>query len=135
LKRVAIDELGIERVQACTRWHFAFALCCHRNATRAMCTDCKSAHYCTTGGHLLPLPKLHPGLCSSVGMRPRTDTHTYRQTDRRTRMTTICFASFTTHAKYRLCPVSERLAKRLSKKKFLFIRINWKAPSGKFFLS
>jgi len=28
-------EIGIERVQACTRWHFAFALCCHSNATRA----------------------------------------------------------------------------------------------------
>ena len=33
------------------------------------------------------------------------------------------------------CPVSERLAKQLSKKKFRFIRINWKAPMGKFLLS
>ena len=27
---------GIQPVQACTRWHFAFALCCHSNATRAL---------------------------------------------------------------------------------------------------
>jgi len=33
------------------------------------------------------------------------------------------------------CPVSERLAKQLSKKNFRFIRINWKAPMGKFLLS
>jgi len=33
------------------------------------------------------------------------------------------------------CPVSKRLAKQLSKKKFRFIRINWKAPSGKFLLT
>jgi len=31
-------------------------------------------------------------------------------------------------------PVSERLAKQLSKKNFRFIRINWKAPMGKFLL-
>jgi len=29
-------------------------------------------------------PKLHPGLCNSVGMRPRTDTQTDTQTDRHT---------------------------------------------------
>jgi len=33
------------------------------------------------------------------------------------------------------CPVSERLAKQLSKKNFRFIGINWKSPSGKFLLS
>jgi len=33
------------------------------------------------------------------------------------------------------CPDSERLAKQLSKKKFRFIGINWKAPVGKFLLS
>jgi len=27
----------------------------------------------------LPLPKLHPGPCSSVGMRPRTDRQTHRR--------------------------------------------------------
>jgi len=40
-------------------------------------------------------PKLHPGPCNSVGMRPRTDT----QTDTQTLVTTIHFSSSTTHAK------------------------------------
>jgi len=40
------------------------------------CTDRKSAQYSTTRGHPLPSPNLHPGPCSSVGMRPRTDTQT-----------------------------------------------------------
>jgi len=34
-----------------------------------------------------------------VGVRPRTDRHTHRQTDTQTRVTTIHFASSTTHAK------------------------------------
>jgi len=36
-------------------------------------------------------PKLHPGPCSRVGMRSRTD--------RQMRVTTIHFSSSTTHAK------------------------------------
>ena len=40
-------------------------------------------------------PKLHPGPCSSVGMRRGTDT----RTDTQTAVTTIHFASSTTHAK------------------------------------
>jgi len=44
---------------------------------------CKSAQYCTTRWHRLPLPKLHPGLCSSVGMWRRTDRHTDKHTDAR----------------------------------------------------
>jgi len=36
-------------------------------------------------GQPLPCPKLHPGPCSSVGVRPRTDRHTHRQTNRCTR--------------------------------------------------
>jgi len=43
--------------------------------------------------------KLHPGPCNSVGMRPLTDRHTDTHTDTRTRVTTIHFASSTTHAK------------------------------------
>ena len=31
------------------------------------------------------------------------------------------------------CPVSERLAKRLSRKNFRFIRISWTAPKRKIF--
>jgi len=36
------------------------------------------------GGYPLPLPQLHPGPCNEVGMRPRTDRRTARQTDRHT---------------------------------------------------
>ena len=51
---------------------------------RNSCTDCKSAQYCTARGHPLPFPKLYPGPCNSVGMRPRTDTQRDRLTDRQT---------------------------------------------------
>jgi len=34
-------------------------------------------------GHSLSLPKLHPGPCNSVGMRPPTDMLTHRHTDAR----------------------------------------------------
>ena len=35
------------------------------------------------GGSLYHAPKLHPGPCSSVGVRPRTDRQTHTQTHRR----------------------------------------------------
>jgi len=60
---------------------------------RNLCTDYKSAQQCTTRGHPYHSPKLHPGPCSSVGMRRWTDTHT------QTAVTNIHFASSTTHAK------------------------------------
>ena len=64
------------------------------------CTDCKSAQYCTTRGHPVQLPQLtSAGPCKSVSMRPRKDRQTHRQTDNQTRVTTIHFASSTTHAK------------------------------------
>jgi len=47
------------------------------------------------GGIPYQSPKLHRGPCSSVDVRPWTD----RQTDRQTHVTTIHFASSTTHAK------------------------------------
>ena len=56
---------------------------------RNPCTDCKSAQQCTTrnsaqlGGIPYHVPKLHPGPCNSVGMRPLTDRHTDRQTHTR----------------------------------------------------
>ena len=63
---------------------------------RNRCTDCKSEkNSAQLGGNLYHAPKLHPGPCSSVGVRPRTDTQTHTQT----RVTTIHFASSTTHAK------------------------------------
>ena len=47
------------------------------------------------GGSLYHAPDVHPGPCSSVGVRPRTVRQTYTQT----RVTTIHFASSTTQAK------------------------------------
>jgi len=70
-----------------------FALCYHSNATRALIANPPSS--AQLGGSLYHAPKLHPGLCSSMGVRPRTDTHTHTQT----RVTAIHFASSTTHAK------------------------------------
>ena len=74
-----------------------FALCCHSNAARAPIAN--SPNSAQLGGSLYHAPKLHPGQCSSVGVRPRTDRHTDTQTDTQTRVTTIHFASSTTHAK------------------------------------
>jgi len=75
-------KLGIERVQACrpTRWHFAFSLCCHSNATRAAIANPPNSVQLTAS---LPLPQVTPGPCSSVSMLPRIDRQTYTQTDAR----------------------------------------------------
>ena len=62
-------------------------LCCHSNATRAPITNPPNS--AQLGGIPYHSPKLHPGPCSSVGVRPRTD----RQTDRETCVTTIHFGS------------------------------------------
>ena len=51
------------------------------------------------GGIPYHCPKLHPGPCNTVGMRPWTDTHTDTQTDTQTRVTTIHFSWSSTHAK------------------------------------
>ena len=64
------------------------------NWQRNPCTDCKSAELCTTRGIPYHSAKLHPGPCNKCG-HAATD----RQTDTRTRVTTIHFASSTTHAK------------------------------------
>ena len=74
-----------------------FALCCHSNATRAPIANPPNS--AQLGGSLYHAPKLHPDPCSSVGVWPRTDTQTHRQTDTQTRVTTKHFASSTTHAK------------------------------------
>ena len=74
-------------------YSLTFRACVMLPQQRNLCPDCKSAQQCTTRGHPLPFPKLHPGPCNSVGMQ----THT--QTDTQTRVTTIHFASSTTHAK------------------------------------
>ena len=53
---------------------YAFVcLCCHGNETMHQLQICPTVHWWSHS------PKLHPGACSSVGMRRGTD----RQTDRR----------------------------------------------------
>ena len=54
--------------------YFTFALCCHSNATRA--TIANPPNTAQLRGIPYHSPKLHPGPCNSVGMRPRTDTQT-----------------------------------------------------------
>jgi len=56
-----------------------FALCCHSNATRAPTANLPNS--AQLGGCLYHAPKLHPGLCSSVSVRPRTDRHTHKHTN------------------------------------------------------
>ena len=63
----------------------------HSNATRTPIAN--PPNNAQLGGSLYHATKLHPGPCSSVGVRPRTDRHTDA------RVTTIHFASSTTHAK------------------------------------
>jgi len=74
-------------------------LCCHSNATRAPIANPHNS--AKLGGSLYHAAKLHPGPCDNVGMGPRTGRHTHRhrQTHTQTRVTTIHFASSTTHAK------------------------------------
>jgi len=66
------------RASTSTRWHFAFVLC-HSNETHAPIANPSSS---VTKGHPYHSFKLHPGPCSSVGMRRLTDTHRDGQTHR-----------------------------------------------------
>jgi len=83
---------GIERVQALADISRS-ALCCNSNETRAPISNPPNSTQLQ--GTPYHSPKLHPGLCSSVGMRRRTDT----QTDTQTAVINIHFASATRHAK------------------------------------
>jgi len=58
-----------------------FVLCCHSNAIRAPIANPPNS--AQLGGSLYHAAKLHPGPCSSVGVRPRTDRQTHTQTHRR----------------------------------------------------
>jgi len=77
----------------------AVPLCCHSDATRAPIANPPNS--AQPRGSPYHSPKLHPGPCNSVGMRPQTDRHTDRQTHTHTQMrvTTIHFSRSTTHAK------------------------------------
>ena len=61
----------------------AFPLCCHSNASRAPIAN--PPHSAQLGGSPYHCPKLYPGPCNTVGMRPRTDrqTDTHTHTDAR----------------------------------------------------
>jgi len=80
------------RASTSTHCQFTFAFCFHSNATRAPIANPPNSAQL---GVSPTIPKLHPGQCRNVGMRPRTET----QTDTQTHVTTIHFASSTTHAK------------------------------------
>jgi len=75
--------------------YIRFALCCHSNATGAPIANPPNS--AQLRGSLYHAPKLHPGPCSSVGVRPRTDTQT--DTHTQTGVTTIHFVSSMTHRK------------------------------------
>jgi len=80
----------------CTEWVQALAdilLRCHSNKTRAPTTNLPND--AQLEGIPYHSPKLHPGLCSSVGMQWGTD----RQTDTQTAMATIHFTLAMPHAK------------------------------------
>jgi len=79
------------RVSTSTRWHFTFRLCCHSNEARAPTANLPNR--AQLEGTPYHSSKLHPGLCSSVGIRRGTDTQTHN------RVTNIHFALSTTHAK------------------------------------
>jgi len=59
-----------------------FALCCHSNATRAPIANPPNS--AQPGGSPYHSPKLHPGPCNNVGIRPWTDTHTQTHTQTHT---------------------------------------------------
>jgi len=75
---LSLIQPGIERVQS-TRWHFAFALCCHSKATRAPIANPPNS--AQLGGTLYHSPKLHPGPRAVVWASRREQTH--RHTDAR----------------------------------------------------
>ena len=70
-----------ERVQALADISLS-ALCCRSNETRALIAN--PPNRAQLGGTPYHSPKLHPGPCSSVGMRWRTDRQTHRPTHRQT---------------------------------------------------
>jgi len=57
--------------------YLGFALCCHSNATHAPSANLPNS--AQLGGSLYHAPKLHPGPCSSVCVRPRTDRQTHKR--------------------------------------------------------
>ena len=73
--QLCLQFITRHRASTSTRWHFAFALCCHSNEIHAPIPN--RPNTAQLGGTPCHSAKLHPGPCSSVGMRPRTHTHTH----------------------------------------------------------
>jgi len=67
---------GIERVQALADISRS-VLSCHSNETHAPIANPPNS--AQLGGTPYHSPKLHPGPCSSVGMRQATDTQIHRR--------------------------------------------------------
>ena len=86
---------AVKRFEAESEASVAFGLCCHSNETAEPIVNPPNS--AQLGDSLYHAPKLHPGPCISVGVRPWTDRHTDIRTQ--TAVTTIHFASSTTHAK------------------------------------
>jgi len=86
------NQPGMQLVQALSDiLHSALPVRCHSNETRALTANPpNSAQLQGTANHS---PKLHPGLCISVGMQQGTYTET------QTAVTNIHFTSATPHAK------------------------------------
>jgi len=97
-----IKKTGTERVQALADISCS-VLCCHSNETHAPIANPPSnAQLEGTPYHS---PKLHPGLCSSMGMRRGTDRPPDRQTDTQMAVTNIHLPSSTPRAKCNKLPV------------------------------
>ena len=77
--RMPPSPLVTDQQRVRTPRKLGFALCCHSNATGAPIANPPNS--AQLGGSLYHAPKLHPGLCSSVRVRPRTDRQTDRHTD------------------------------------------------------
>ena len=75
-----------------------FALCCHSNATRAPIANLPNSAQLGAASTTPPSYIRVRAVVWAYG-RGQTDTQTHTQTDTQTRMTTIHFASSTTHAK------------------------------------
>jgi len=73
-----LSKPGIEHVQALADISHS-ALCCHSNETRAPVAHPPNS--AQLGAPRTIPAKLHPCLCSTVGMRQGTDTQTYAHTD------------------------------------------------------
>ena len=91
----ALPKRTRHRADRSSRWHFAFGVCCHSNEIHTpIANPPNSAQLQSTPYHF---PKLHPGPCSSVGMRRRTARHTHTGTHMH--VTITHFATATPHAK------------------------------------